>query len=142
MAVDLFEALDGLFRHEPKGEGQEVPSPFILHRFLASDPDYAAAAKEIQRVSDPYMVYAIWRGAVRRSPRAPRLKYVGPRRSKTAEDLVARIMEVRSVRREVAEGYLDMLRQMKKLSVLEKEFGIEVKGFKDIKLKGNKKGKK
>lgn len=125
MAVDIFAALDMLFR----GERPEVfPSPWILQRFLASDQDFAQAAREVQdKIRGPEDTFEVWRGLVRPMglSRAPKLTYVGPKKEKEAEGLIAAIMARKNVRRQVAEQMAELLELCGVAAQACKELGIE-----------------
>lgn len=120
-AVDLFEALGALFR------GQDLPvppSPFIMHRFLASQQEYAELAKAVQMITnDPQQVFAIWKSAV--SGRMPRLTYVGPKTQAGAEGLVAALMEKRKVNRTEAEDLVLLLEGAGKFRDALAYYGVE-----------------
>lgn len=124
MAVDIFQAINALFAGR---DMPEYPHPFILHRFLGSDPDYCMAASEIQHtVQDPDLVYGVWQHAVPRG-NPPRVKYVGPRKGPAAEELVARIMRVENISRREAEEAVEILTMANKYEEACVEYGIEQK---------------
>lgn len=104
--MDLFDALDALFTKAPM---TDPPPPFLMHRFLASDPDFAVAAKYLQKdLSDPAMVIETWRGLLRRGRGAPRLHYVAPKKGPAADELTERMMKDLPERREVVERIQDL----------------------------------
>ena len=123
--VDIFYALDCMFRGQlPK----KFPSPWILHRFLAWDKDYAKAAKEVQaNVDFADDMFKVWMALVRpqRLRRAPRLKYVGPKNQPSAKGLVAALMSRKKVRREVAEQMAELIELQGKADEVRKEFGVD-----------------
>lgn len=121
-APDIFQCIEDLFAGRIP---EKFPYPFILHRFLASDIDYCVAAKEIQHATtDPALVFGIWQLAVPRGP-APRVKYVGPKKSPAAEVLVARLMEVEKINRQDAEEAVQLLTMMDKVESACWEYGID-----------------
>lgn len=123
MAVDIFEALDAMFR---KQKLTEHPTPFILHRFLASDKDFAQVAKQVQlECTDAEMVFEIWRTAVPRMNKPPRFTYVGPRKQKAAESLVAALMLREHLRKEEAEDVAELAEMVKGTKKLEAYYGVE-----------------
>ncbi len=120
---ELFDYINALFRHQALGD-VTPPQPFILHRFFASDKDYASAAKDVQlTTNDPRMVYEIWRAAVPRG-RAPRFTYVGPKARPKAEGLIAALMERAQLRREVAEDAVHVLTVTGKLDEACRYYGV------------------
>jgi hypothetical protein len=123
MAEDLFVYLDSLWNKErPEGS----PPIFVMHRFLASDRMFAPYARVLQRdISDSKMSAHTWRGMLPMSRKAPRLAYGAPKKKPAAEALVARMMEVRKVRREQAEAELDMVESVGRLLDLYVEHGVE-----------------
>lgn len=126
--LDLFVAFDRMFRHEPiKSEDETPPSPFIMHRFLASDRDYAQVARTVQRfLREPDMCFEFWRGVVPRGTGAPRLKYTGAKRREDAEPLVLRIMEVEGYNRREAEQAVEFLVATRNTRAACAYYGVEV----------------
>lgn len=120
---DLFENLDALFTKK-KLDGS--PPFFIMHRFLASDPDFAIAARYLQRdVREPKMLLRTWQGILPRGKGAPRLSYVAPKKGPPAEALVTTMVRVLSERREVVEEIVAMFELQGKTVELYEYFGIE-----------------
>lgn len=127
MAVDIFVCLDLLFKG---GTPEEYPSPWILHRFLASDPDFARVAHEVQNdIRGPEETFKVWQSMVRpmRLPRAPKLKYVGPKKVGQAEGLVQALMHRRQLSRSVAEQMAEILELRGVAAAAAAELGVEVK---------------
>lgn len=126
-AVDVFEALGALFADRPL---DQVPQPFIMHRFLASDPKYAVIAKHVQMTTnDPQMVYELWRSIVG-GTRMGRFTYVGPKTQAGAEGLTLAIMQHASKSREEAEDIVQLLDGAGKLPLAMGFFGIETEADK------------
>ena len=122
--ADIFVALDQLFAGATP---DEYPSPWILHRFLASDPDFAQVAAEVQHhVRGPEETFLVWRAMVRpmHLPRAPRCSYVGPKKEPQAEALVGALMTRLSLRRAVAEQYAELLQMLGQAKQAASELGV------------------
>lgn len=119
-------ALDDLFRNQ-RLRPDEIPSPFIFHRFLASKPDYAQVARQVQlAVRDPLMVYEVWRAAIpATSTGAPRLRYTGHRRAKGADALVARVMTVEKLNRVRAEEAVEAIASAGRMVEARRYYGVE-----------------
>jgi hypothetical protein len=122
MAVDLFDSIKEL--HAGR-KVDEHPGPFILHRFLASEKDYAEICREVQRTTtDPELTFEIWRAFVG-GTRAPRFKYVGPPKQAKADALVLRLIEREHLSREDAETAVHLLTLAKKLDDACAYYGVE-----------------
>ena len=99
---------------------------FIMHRFLASEPDLAVVSKELQHdFKEPAIMFRVWQGLLPRARSAPRLSYVAPKRTPDAELLVQKIMEVEHVRRDVAEAALEVLTMDDKVVAAQQYYGID-----------------
>ena len=120
---DIFAQMNSLFRgQKPEGEVQT----FVLHRFFASDPAFAAAAKEIGGIYDNDMVTEIWRGALPRLRQAPRFKYPATKkRSYTL--LVDRVAEAEWMSRMEAEAAVEMIKLLDGELRLCQHYGVEKK---------------
>ena len=105
MASDLFTALDALFH---KGNVEKPPSLFVVNRFLAWQPDFAPFAAAISRLRDDAMAWAVWKTALPRAARGPRLGYPAPKRPAAAEGLIAALMERTHLSRSEAETTVDL----------------------------------
>ncbi len=107
--TDLFAALDTLWT---KVRLEQPPSMFIQHRFLASDPDYAQAAKEIQRDikgdEGEKIAIRIWQGLLPKGSGSPRLSYVAPRKGKKIEELTQAMMANLKENRVTVEAMLEI----------------------------------
>ena len=104
--TDLFTALDTLWTKERL---EKPPSMFIQHRFLASDPDYAQAAKVIQKdIKEPEMAIRTWQGILPRGAGSPRLSYVAPRKGKKIEELTQAMMANLKENRVTVEAMLEI----------------------------------
>jgi len=123
--VDLFQALDALWTKKPLNG--DPPGPFIMHRFLASDPDFAIAARYLQKdLREPGMTFQTWRGLLPRGRGAPRLSYVGPKKKPAEEELVGEMMRRLPERRAVVEEILELYQAAGRASELYVSFGVEV----------------
>lgn len=107
-ALDIFEQFNLLFQHEMV---EDPPYHLILHRFLASDQDFAYWAREFTRnhIYDPLMLWKLWCSIVPPLPRAPFMRYVAPKAPKAAAGLVPRLMEVHRWSRERAEESAELM---------------------------------
>lgn len=125
MADDLFDTWLPALWTKARPEGR--PPIFMMHRFLASDPDFAEAARVLQRdLRDPDITFVVWQGLLPRAPGAPRLQYVAPRKPPAEEALVARIMAVEHWRRDVAEAAVEVARAAGRLHDAHAHYGVEV----------------
>lgn len=125
--ADIFIALDQLFKGETPAE---YPSPWILQRFLAHDPDFARVANEVQNaIRGPEDTFVVWQSMVRPMglTRAPKLGYVGPKKEAKAEGLVQGLMDRRRVSRPVAEQMAELLILCGVEKPAAAELGIEIK---------------
>ncbi len=104
--TDLFTALDTLWT---KVRLEKPPSMFIQHRFLASDPDYAQAAKVIQKdIKEPDIAIRTWQGILPRGAGSPRLSYLAPRKGKKIEELTQAMMANLRENRVTVEAMLEI----------------------------------
>lgn len=124
--MDLFKQLDLLFNKQPLPEGVEPPHPFVLHRFLASDRDFAPFAKQFNLdIWDPELNWEMWRTLLPRAPGAPRLKYAAPKKAPEAEELTLRIMAVDGLQRVRAEEAVEILTASGHLTEAYDYYGVE-----------------
>ena len=101
---------------------ENPPHPFVLNKFLSSDPGYASFAQELVLDTwDPVFTWEIWRGAVPKLPSAPRMRYPAPKKGKDPSPLVQRIMEVEGLCREEVQLLMDL----EGVEALEGYYGIE-----------------
>jgi hypothetical protein len=121
---ELFDYLGALFQH--KSYEGNPPQPFIVHRFLASDKDYAETAAGVQLVSsDPAIVYELWRSILPQG-RMPRLTYVGPKKEPAAEGLALALMERSQLNRTQAEDAVLILQAVGKFYEACSAYGVDV----------------
>lgn len=124
MAADIQETLTAMFTGAEVPE--ELPSPFMLHRFLASDAVFAPLAKDVALdVRDPAMAFRVWQLLVGRRARAPRLGYVGPRKQAGPDELVLAVMDHFTCNRQQAEEYIEVYDARGVLDTVRREFGLE-----------------
>lgn len=123
MADDLFVWLDAIWnKRKPQGT---FPAR-IAHRFLASDPDMAMLARELQlEVREPELMFRIWQGSLPRGGRAPRLAYVAAKKGPAEEELITRIKAVMSESRETVEQMVEIVKQAGRVNELYWEYGVE-----------------
>jgi hypothetical protein len=100
---------------------------FVMHRFLASDPAYAQAARELQRdLNEPTMTFRVWQGLLPRERGAPKsLVYTAPKRAPEVEELVGHVMRVENVRRAVAENVVVLIEVAGGLAAARAHYGVE-----------------
>lgn len=121
-STDLFGWLDALFT---KARPDGTPPMYVMHRFLAADPDYADVARWLQlEVREPLLVFATWQALLPREPRAPRLSYVAPKKAPEEEALVSRMKEVLRESRSTVEGMIAMVQLAGREPDLYREFGV------------------
>jgi hypothetical protein len=123
MADDLFVWLDAVWnKKRPQGT---FPAR-IAHRFLASDPDMAMLARELQiQVRDPELMFRIWQGSLPKGRGAPRLAYVAAKKPPAEEELITRIKSVLSESRQTVEQLVEMVKQADRMEELYWEYGVE-----------------
>lgn len=123
MASDLFQALGVLWT---KQKPASMPSFFVLHRFLASDPDFAQAAKVLQKdIREPDILLSVWQGLLPKARGAPQLTYAAAKKSPEADALVQEMMAKIPDRREVCEeivAMFDLLGRTRELYIF---YGVE-----------------
>lgn len=120
---DLFTALDSLWTKKDVGT---TPPFFVMHRFLASNPDLAVAARYLQReIRDHDMMLAVWRGLLPKGRGAPRLQYVAPKKRPEEDALTARMMQVTNERRNVVEDQITLFSKLGREKELYTYFGVE-----------------
>lgn len=124
MSVDLFEAMNYLFTKRTY-PFDDYPSAFIMHRFLASDMDYALACGEAAKIRDDQMVFAWWRAILPQGRGAPFFTYTAPKKRAAAEELVERLMGLYCYTREQAEEAIDLLRELGHAEDMHAYFGVE-----------------
>ena len=122
--ADIFQQIASLFRNQtPEGE---VPV-FSLHRFFASDPNFAPVADELSRIYDDKMVVEIWRGALPNTSRSPYFKWTGPKKL-VPDDLVRKMADVENLSYSEAEEMMALMYEIDS-SVVEKGceyYGVEL----------------
>lgn len=121
-ADDLFVWLDALWnKNKPEG----TFPVFVAHRFIASNRDYANAARVLSKdVRDPAMVFATWQALLPEGRGAPRFTYPAAKKRPAAEQLTLRTMAVYGVRRQVAEEMQAVLEAAGRLEELYVEMGV------------------
>lgn len=121
--TDLFTWLDGLWtKQTPEG----VPPVYMMHRFLASDPQFATVARELQQhVREPGIVFRTWQALLPRGSGAPRLSYIAAKKGAAAEELVTRMVAVLAERRSVVESMLRIAETAGRAAALYREFGVQ-----------------
>lgn len=121
MADDLFRWLDALYT---KAQPEGTPPTWMMHRFLASERDYAEAARVFgKEIREPDLVFRAWQGLLPKGGGAPRLGYVAPKKPPAEEDLVRRMMQVLGVRRGVCERMVELVRLGGRLPELYLHYG-------------------
>lgn len=120
--VDLFGWLDAIYtKVTPKG----TPPTFMLHRFLASEKDYAEAARELQLLRQPDLIFGCWQALLPRDKKAPRFTYVVPKKPPAEEALTARMRVVLAESRSTVEDMLVIAKLCGAEAKLYEEFGID-----------------
>lgn len=119
--ADIFQQMDQLF------SGREIDgtvNTFSLHRFLASDPAFAAAAKQLGVIRDEEMAVGVWRVSLPRLGRSPRFKWPAPKKLELTDELIKRFAEVENVSLVEANELLILLTAMVKKDTLLTHYGI------------------
>jgi len=124
MAEDVFAWLDACWsKRRPSG----TPPTYMMHCFLASDPDLAMAARTLQReIREPDLVFSIWQAELPKGKAAPRsLRYVKAKKPPAAEKLVVAMQRVLAERREVVETMIEIVTDAGRVDELYTEYGVE-----------------
>src|SRR5512146_2917616 len=121
---DVFMWLNALWN---KSVPEGTPPTFLMHAFLAADPDMAQMARVLQsEVREPMLVFRIWQGLLPKGPAAPRwISYVKARKPPAEEKLVARMKETLAERREVCEQMLEIFKAAGRDTALYHYYGVE-----------------
>lgn len=121
--MNLFDAIKALFRKEEITS--PVPSDFMLHRFLASQKDFAPFCKEINlHVYDRDMVWVIWKTALPRAARAPYLPYPAPK-SKKDDEFTTQLADRMNISLTEAEDIVELIDLADKREEVSSYYGIE-----------------
>lgn len=128
---DVFAQIDQLFRHEPVvGE----VNTFVLHRFLASDPAWAPAAKMLgNSIRDDSMITAIWAISLPKMRKSPIFKYPAPKKAPDAEALIKKMAEVENFSLLEAEENVQSLERLGLKERALAHYGIDATDRKSIK---------
>lgn len=98
-----------------------------MHRFLASERDYAQVARYLQvEVRDPALVFGTWQAMLPKGKGAPKLAYVVPKKLPAEEELVARMKSVLSESRTTVERMIAVIEDAGRTEELYAEFGVEM----------------
>jgi hypothetical protein len=119
--ADIFQQIDQLFKgQQPVG----TVSVYSLHRFLASDQNFAPFAKQFSSIRDDSMVVEIWRTSLPRI-RTPWLKWPAPKKPPAVDALVKKYADVENLSIVEAESQIQTITQMGKLGEALQYYGIE-----------------
>lgn len=124
--MSIFDKLDNLYTSKDL-EGSP-PSPWIMHRFLASQPDLALVARELNRtplIADSEKVYHIWDTIIPPVANSPYFPYIAPSSKDQPEKLVRALMEAENYSRQEAEDALEILSMQGRVGDLADELGVE-----------------
>ncbi len=107
--------------------GTQPPGCFLLHRFLASEPDFAIAARYLQADirGEEAILFATWQGLLPRAASAPFLKYVAPKKGPEAEELTLVMMGHMKERREIVEELQEIFALQDLTQELYQHYGVE-----------------
>ena len=127
--TDLFGWMDALYtKQTPTG----TPPTYMMHRFMASDPDLAQFARVLQvQLREPDLVFKTWQALLPRGRSAPKFGYVVAKKPPEEEVLVTRMRAVLSERRDVCEKMLAIVRAAGREKDLYAEFGLLPPGVKE-----------
>jgi len=122
-STDLFGWLDALFtKTRPEGS----PPTFMMHRFLASDRDFAPVARALQmEVREPDLVFGVWQALLPEGSGAPRLAYVVPKKGAEEEALITRMRTVLSESRTTCEKMFEIAKLAGRELDLYEELGVK-----------------
>ena len=121
--TDLFGWLDAVWT---KAMPDGTPPTFMMHRFLASERDFADVARWLQlEVRDPLLVFKTWQAFTPKGRGAPRLQYVAAKRLPAEEELVSRMKVTLAESRRTVEEMISVIAAAGQLSALYAEFGVE-----------------
>jgi hypothetical protein len=125
--VTLFDKIDALFKGKHPTELDSIPNFYIIHRFLASDKDYALVVRNIgHKIRGDDILWQFWRAVVPRVSKSPYLKYPAPGKPGAATDLAQRLANRRAMSRLEAEQTIDLFDEMGKKQDLANYLGIEL----------------
>lgn len=121
--TDLFDWLNAIFtKKRPDG----TPPTYVMHRFLASDKDFAGVARALQvEVRDPHLVFGCWQALLPKDRGAPRLTYVVPKKAPEEEELVTKMRVVLSESRRTCEQILGIIQLAGREVDLYEELGVD-----------------
>lgn len=125
--MTIFNKLQALFE---KREVSEPPSFWMIHRFLASDRDFARVAREINLTYlDDERLWAFWYGliperSISKKWLARNFTYVAPTQPDEPSELVQRLMEVRPLSRSEAEEIEEFAEMQGKKRELKQNLGV------------------
>jgi hypothetical protein len=120
--TDVFGWLDALWnKQHPPG----TPPVYMMHRFLASDVEFAQVARELAlTIREAELVFGVWQALLPQAAKAPRLAYAAAKKPPAAEALVARLQVVLCAGRAEAEAAVAMVRSAGQLAALYAECGL------------------
>lgn len=126
--TDLFGWLDALYtKVTPTG----TPPTYMMHRFMASDPDLAQFARILQvQLRESMLIFKTWQALLPRGRGAPRFGYVVAKKPPEEEELITKMRSVLSERRDVCEIMLHIVRLAGREKDLYAEFGLLPPGTK------------
>jgi hypothetical protein len=118
--MSIFKIIGQLYSKEGLNY-DELPSDFVLHRFLASSRVLAQVAKEFQlHIRDRKLMYGCWDAFIQKG-KAPYFNYVLPKREEDSP-LVKRIKQVEGLKDEE----LALLFKIADLEDLHNYYGVEL----------------
>lgn len=120
--TDLFGWMDAIWT---KAKPEGTAPTYMMHRFLASDRDFAQVARTLQmQVREPNLIFAVWQALLPKGRSAPRLQYVVAKKPPAEEALVTRMREVLHESRGTVESIIAIVRLAGREQALYDEFGI------------------
>ncbi len=107
----LFTAIKAIFGG--RAVGDNPPTDWMLHRYIASDIDYAPFAKDISlKIFETAFVWEIWRAAVPRGN--PRFQYTAAKKSRKKNVLANQMVERLGLHPATAEEYAEIITLLSK----------------------------
>lgn len=101
----------------------------MMHRFMASDPELAQAARVLQNeLREPDLIFRAWQGLLPKMRQAPRFAYVVPKKGPEAEELTLRLMVLLQEGRHNVERMIGLVQLAGRERDLYREVGIQPPG--------------
>lgn len=117
----LFDPLFDKSEDDPKSR----PSMWLTNRALCWEVVLAPIAIGVSQLKDDDMAWEVWRTALPRQRKAPRLGYPAPKRPPKAEALVTALMHHTNLGRNDAETAVDVASASGQLEAMMLTYGVD-----------------